>query len=79
MTLRACTVRDQEGEELGRVARSRTVGAGLVRELCASLVDGSGGGLLLGRLHGLAVAEAYALDQLAKALRTVQPTPASLR
>src|SRR3954452_7531045 len=39
---------------------------------------GSGGGLLLGRLYGLAVAEAHAFDQLAKTLGAVEATPASL-
>ena len=36
---------------------------------------GSGGGLLLGSLHGLAVAEADALDHLGEPLRAVQPAP----
>ena len=39
---------------------------------------GSGGGLVLGNLNGLAIAEAYALDHLGKALRAIQPAPVSL-
>ena len=39
---------------------------------------GSGGGLLLGRLDGLAVAEADAFDHLGEAIRAVQMTPVTL-
>jgi hypothetical protein len=39
---------------------------------------GSGGGLFLDGLRGLAVAEAHALDQLGEPLRTIQPAPVPL-
>ena len=39
---------------------------------------GSGSGLLLGSLDGLAAAQAHALDHLGKALRAIQPAPVPL-
>jgi hypothetical protein len=39
---------------------------------------GSGGGLLLVSLNGLAVAETHALDYLGEPVRTVQPAPVPL-
>jgi hypothetical protein len=39
---------------------------------------GSGGGLVLGSLHGLAVTEADTLDELTEALRAVEAAPVPL-
>jgi hypothetical protein len=39
---------------------------------------GSGSSLVLGVLNGLTIAEANALDDLAEAVGTVQPTPVAL-
>jgi hypothetical protein len=38
-------------------------------------VRGSGGGLLLGSLNGLPIAEPYAVDDLAQAPGAIEPTP----
>src|SRR3954464_12934314 len=56
----------------------RTRYDGQVFELWSILGDEAGGGLLLGSLNGLAVAEANARDHLGEPLGPVQPAPLTL-
>ena len=54
--------------------QKRDLSAGYAQVWCT----GSGGGLLLVGLNGLAVAEAHAIDDLGEPLRTIQPAPVPL-
>jgi hypothetical protein len=53
MTLRVRTVSDEEREALGRLARSRTVGAGLVRR--AQIIMHALDGLKVPEISGFAI------------------------
>lgn len=75
---------DQTLHGLGSGAAAGLAGFGAVEALQAyqgygqSWCMGLGGGLLLGVLNGLAIAEFDALDDLAEAVGAIQPTPVAL-
>ena len=70
-------LREQNGAELERIpvdASERDIREGYGQVWCT----GSGGGLLLGVVNGLAIAEPDAPDELTEAVGAVEPAPVAL-